>query len=123
MQLVSKSMDCLRILTTGNEANKEAIYQIGGTPQDSLQRRGSSTRSSSLTAIMQHMRPDGDPVRPFLTCHEHPSACGLLLLVCIYTLASLLQSAGIEQHTRPNRAAIYQFLQSVHDHVAHEARW
>jgi len=62
MQLVSKTMDCLRILTTGNEANKEAIYQIGGTPQDSLQRRGSSTRSSSLTAIMQHMRPDGDPV-------------------------------------------------------------
>ena len=62
MQLVSKSMDCLRILTTGNEANKKAIYQIGGTPQDSLQRRGPSTRSSNLSAIMQHMRPDGDPV-------------------------------------------------------------
>ena len=62
MQLVSKSMDCLRILTTGNDANKEAIYQIGGTPQDSRQRRGPSTRSSSLSAIMQHMRPDGDPV-------------------------------------------------------------
>ena len=39
-------MDCLRILTTGNEANKEAIFQI----------------PSSLTTLMKHMSPDGDLV-------------------------------------------------------------
>ena len=46
-QLVSKSMDCLRILTTGNEANKEAIFKI----------------PSSLSTLMKHMKPDGDLVR------------------------------------------------------------
>ena len=45
-QLVSKSMDCLRILTTSNEANKEAIFQ---TP-------------SSLSTLMKHMSCEGDLV-------------------------------------------------------------
>ena len=47
-QLISKAMDCLRILTTGNEANKEAIFHI----------------PSSLSTLMKHMSPDGDPVMP-----------------------------------------------------------
>ena len=46
-QLVSKSMDCLRILTTGNEANKEALFQI----------------PSSLSTLMKRMSPDGDLVQ------------------------------------------------------------
>ena len=45
-QLVSKSMDCLRILTTGNEANKEALFQI----------------PSSLSTLLKHMNPDSDLV-------------------------------------------------------------
>ena len=46
-------MDCLRILTTGNDANKEAIFQI----------------PSSLSTLMKHMSPDGDLVR--LPSHHH----------------------------------------------------
>lgn len=45
-QLVSKSMDCLRILTTSNEANKEAIFHI----------------PSSLSTLMKHMSREGDLV-------------------------------------------------------------
>lgn len=45
-QLVSKSMDCLRILTTSNEANKEAIFQI----------------PSSLSTLMKHMSRESDLV-------------------------------------------------------------
>ncbi len=45
-QLISKSMDCLRILTTGNETNKEALFQI----------------PSSLSTLLRHMNPDSDVV-------------------------------------------------------------
>lgn len=51
-QLVSKSMDCLRILTTGNEANKEALFQI----------------PSSLSTLLRHMNPDSDLVGPLCSC-------------------------------------------------------
>ena len=66
--LVGKAVDSLRILTTGNEANKVSLFSI----------------PSSVASLIRLMGADKPLVRLGIFCHTRPS-CADLLQDTLYT--------------------------------------